>query len=282
MGPGASGDVVKAYQQRFVDLHFDPGAVDGKYGGAMTYAVQALQKIIGVPRTGRIGAAEARRARGLPVPAAAAAERRSEPHRDRHHQAGDHALRELPGAPHHHDVDRIGRALLLQHAAREPDPPHLRGREHAVRAVHLHPLRERLGQVAARSAVQPLLLQRRHRGARLRSPCRPSPASHGCARIPMHIAEYFHTLVHVGDPVYVFGGTPGARPLEHPDRAGPARTTADHSTGRRRRHRATGDDPGHRAAADRRPPDHRPDDHPDRVIPARSRGSQPIQRAEQS
>ena len=35
-----------------------------------------------------------------------------------------------------------------------------------------------------------------------------SPASHGCARIPMHIAEYWHTLVHVGDPVYVFGGTP--------------------------------------------------------------------------
>jgi hypothetical protein len=35
-----------------------------------------------------------------------------------------------------------------------------------------------------------------------------SPASHGCARIPMHIAEYFHTLVKVGDPVYVFGGTP--------------------------------------------------------------------------
>ena len=34
------------------------------------------------------------------------------------------------------------------------------------------------------------------------------PASHGCTRIPMHIAEYFHTLVHVGDPVYVFGGTP--------------------------------------------------------------------------
>ncbi len=34
------------------------------------------------------------------------------------------------------------------------------------------------------------------------------PASHGCTRIPMHIAEYFHTLVHVGDPVYVFGGNP--------------------------------------------------------------------------
>ena len=32
------------------------------------------------------------------------------------------------------------------------------------------------------------------------------PASHGCVRIPMHIAEYFPTLVVRGDPVYVFDG----------------------------------------------------------------------------
>jgi lipoprotein-anchoring transpeptidase ErfK/SrfK len=35
-----------------------------------------------------------------------------------------------------------------------------------------------------------------------------TPASHGCARIPMHIAQYFPLLVKVGDPVYVFGGQP--------------------------------------------------------------------------
>ena len=35
-----------------------------------------------------------------------------------------------------------------------------------------------------------------------------TPASHGCARIPMHIAEYYPMLVRVGDPVYVFGGQP--------------------------------------------------------------------------
>jgi lipoprotein-anchoring transpeptidase ErfK/SrfK len=35
-----------------------------------------------------------------------------------------------------------------------------------------------------------------------------TPASHGCVRIPMHIAEYFPTLVHQGDPIYVFGGAP--------------------------------------------------------------------------
>jgi hypothetical protein len=38
-----------------------------------------------------------------------------------------------------------------------------------------------------------------------------SPASHGCARIPMHIAEYFPSLVAKGMPVYVLG-TP-AKPI---------------------------------------------------------------------
>jgi hypothetical protein len=32
------------------------------------------------------------------------------------------------------------------------------------------------------------------------------PASHGCIRMPVHIAEYFHTLVGTGDPVLVFDG----------------------------------------------------------------------------
>jgi hypothetical protein len=35
------------------------------------------------------------------------------------------------------------------------------------------------------------------------------PASHGCARIPMHIAEYFPDMVFKGMPVYVLG-TPAA------------------------------------------------------------------------
>lgn len=33
-----------------------------------------------------------------------------------------------------------------------------------------------------------------------------APASHGCVRIPMHIAEYFPSLVQNGDLVYVFDG----------------------------------------------------------------------------
>jgi lipoprotein-anchoring transpeptidase ErfK/SrfK len=40
------------------------------------------------------------------------------------------------------------------------------------------------------------------------------PVSHGCVRIPMDVAAFFHTLVHVsesdGTPVYVRGWAPGA------------------------------------------------------------------------
>jgi hypothetical protein len=32
------------------------------------------------------------------------------------------------------------------------------------------------------------------------------PASHGCIRMPVHVAEYFHTLVETGDPVLVYDG----------------------------------------------------------------------------
>ena len=35
------------------------------------------------------------------------------------------------------------------------------------------------------------------------------PASHGCVRIPMHIADYFPSLVNNGDAIAVFHGGPG-------------------------------------------------------------------------
>ena len=83
IGPGSSGDVVRAYQQRFVDMHFDPGPVDGNYGTGTVYAVQALQKIMGAPRTGRIGAAEVAAMQTFNYPPPLAADRRGEPHGDR-------------------------------------------------------------------------------------------------------------------------------------------------------------------------------------------------------
>ena len=62
------------------------------------------------------------------------------------------------------------------------------------------------------------------------------PASHGCARIPMHIADYFYTLVHKGESVFVFGtpkqagnGYVGPAPTAPRPRRAP--TTAATTTG---------------------------------------------------
>jgi lipoprotein-anchoring transpeptidase ErfK/SrfK len=43
------------------------------------------------------------------------------------------------------------------------------------------------------------------------------PASHGCVRIPMHISEYFPSLVRRGDPVYVTDGRPVGPPPVAPE-----------------------------------------------------------------
>ncbi len=48
------------------------------------------------------------------------------------------------------------------------------------------------------------------------------PASHGCVRIPMHIAEYFPSLVRDGDLVYVFDG------VEEPETYGAQLPTFDY------------------------------------------------------
>ena len=47
------GDAVRALQERLVALHYDPGAVDGRYGGGLASAVMAFQKVDGMPRNGR-------------------------------------------------------------------------------------------------------------------------------------------------------------------------------------------------------------------------------------
>jgi len=47
------------------------------------------------------------------------------------------------------------------------------------------------------------------------------PASHGCVRIPNHIADYFQSLVRIGDQVFVFDGR------NDPEKLGAVRAPAD-------------------------------------------------------
>jgi peptidoglycan hydrolase-like protein with peptidoglycan-binding domain len=207
LGPGDSGDIVRAYQQRFVDVHFDPGAVDGRYGTGMTYAVQALQKIMGAARTGRIGPAEA---------AALATFRYPPP-------------LQPTGEANRTEIDITKQVITLYEGYQVrliTTTSTGSGERYCYNTPRVNPTR-RVCEFANTPSGR--FTYREYRDGWDKSPLGqlynpfyfnggiavhgyqsvpPSPASHGCTRIPMHIAEYFHTLVNVGDPVYVFGGTP--------------------------------------------------------------------------
>jgi peptidoglycan hydrolase-like protein with peptidoglycan-binding domain len=229
LGYGAKNLAVLAYERRMKDLHFDPGPVDGLFDQDTQYAVIAVQKYFGQPRTGVIDA-------GVQLALSkfkyASAEPDSEADRveiDLDRQvlttfqnwqpiliattstgSGEHFCGGVDGCQyaitqtgHFHfysfyngwDDGKLGKMW---------NPYYFNGGE----AVH------GLESVPA------------------------YPASHGCARIPMHIANYFHTLVHMGESVFVVGTpkkagsqyvgpvkTPPPAPTTVPPTAPPAPTT---------------------------------------------------------
>ncbi len=220
---GASGPVVAAYQQRLVDLHFDPGGVDGHYGGDMAYAVTALQKIYGLPRTGRLGDAEAMALAGFRYPPPLAPD----------------------GEPNRTEID-VGKQVLTlyqNNQVRLITTASTGSGEYYCYTDKYRPVR------VCENAYTPSGKYSYNRfvsgwdesplghlynpfyfngGIAVHGyPSVPSsPASHGCVRIPMTISQYFHTLVNKGDPVYVFGGTDGPgrvtyTPLPPPTTAAP-------------------------------------------------------------
>jgi lipoprotein-anchoring transpeptidase ErfK/SrfK len=221
LGPGDSGDIVRAYQQRFVDVHFDPGPVDGKYGSGMTYAVHALQKIMGVARTGRIGPVEA---------AALATFQYPQP-------------LQPTGEANRTEIDITKQVITLYENYQVrliTTTSSGSGEDYCYSTPRVNPTR-RVCEYANTPSGR--FTYREYRDGWDKSPLGQlynpfyfnggiavhgyqsvptSPASHGCTRIPMHIAEYFHTLVKVGDPVYVFGGTPAQVISSTPINRGPA------------------------------------------------------------
>jgi len=207
LGPGSDHAIVQAYQQRLADVHFDPGPIDGNYGQAMTYAVQTLQKMTNLPRTGRIGTAEAigLSAFSYPPPLQPTGEgNRTEI--DVAKQVltlyANYQVRLITttstGSGEHYcyDSPRVNPTRHICEVATTPS-----GRFTYTRLVKGWD-KSPLGQL-----YQPYYF---NGGIAVHGyPSVPtSAASHGCARIPMHIAEYYPLLVKVGDPVYVFGGQP--------------------------------------------------------------------------
>ncbi|MBX3313027.1 MAG: murein L,D-transpeptidase [Actinobacteria bacterium] len=196
---GSKGVRTRAVQQALKDQHYDPGEVDGKFGRQVTMAVWAFQALHGLPKDGIVTPELETLILSKPA---------------------QEMLRPELG-PTHTEVDltrqvlivwRDGAPTLITHVSSGSQVPYCEETDQ--------------GQNCG-NAVTPLGVyhyQRRIEGwreaplGRLYNPVyfnggiavhgAPSvpdhPASHGCVRIPMHIAEYFPSLVANGETIEVY------------------------------------------------------------------------------
>jgi peptidoglycan hydrolase-like protein with peptidoglycan-binding domain len=208
IGPGFDPAVVTAFEQRLVDLKFDPGPVDGVYDQKTIFAVQAVQKIAGLPRGGRIGAAEGTLLASYqyPIPLHGSAE------------------------PNRTEIDVTKQVITLyeNYQVRLITTTSTASGESFCYVTPKRAPTQRICEVATTpSGRYAYYLFRlgvdngdlgglynpyyffKGRAIHGYDSVPTEPASHGCARIPMHISEYWHTLVHDGDAVYVDGGSDG-------------------------------------------------------------------------
>ncbi len=229
LAQGVVGDDVKRMQQRLVEMAFDPGVPDGVYGPATAQAVWAYQKLV----TGATGKA----VNGVITPQLW--ERMQDP-------LGIGPRRPNATATHMEIYLPEQVAILF-----ENNVPRLithissgSGKEWAGERKD--------GTKVLGTSITPggtYKFNRRQSGwwegdlGRMHNPVYfnygiavhgmtavPNyPASHGCVRIPMHISEYFPSLVHNGDQVFVWDGVKepekyGAQPPPF-DRLDPTATT---------------------------------------------------------
>ena len=208
IGPGSSGPVVQAYEQRLADVHFDTGDVDGKWDSQTTYAVQGLEKLEGLPIISRITTAEQAALQTFKWPAAV-----------------------VPNA----EIDRvevdITRQILILWRANNVALISTVSTGSGANYCYV-PKKGNTHVHVCTAAWTPsgrFQLYYFYNGwqdgdlGRLYNPYYfnggiaihgyPSvpihAASHGCTRIPMHTSDFFHTMVFKGMPVYVVGGPNG-------------------------------------------------------------------------
>jgi hypothetical protein len=193
---GNRGSSVFIYEARMKQLHFDPGTVDDVFDQDTRYAVTTVQKYFGLPRTGVINTAVQLVLTHFEY---TPAEPRSEPDRveiDLDKQvltlyqgwqpqlltttstgSGEHFCGGVDGCQYaitptgHFHFYQLVRGWQKGKLGTMWNPYYFNGSDavHGLQSVPNY------------------------------------PASHGCARIPMHIANYFYTLVHNGESVFVVG-----------------------------------------------------------------------------
>ena len=234
---GAKGEEVAAIQRRLIELRFDPGAADGVFGLGTTYAVQAFQKLHGMKPTGEVTPAVEAALAAPTSPAPLVPDgggNRVEIDLPRQllflYQGGDLRL-----------ISHISTGNKERYCAKG-------GCGTAITPVGAHRFMwrypgwrtSRLGKL-----YNPVYFTGSGIAIHGSGSVPTYPASHGCVRIPMHIAEYFPGLVSKGDAVYVLDGKtdvgpapalpaelppPPPDPVTTPDAAEPDTTTTTATT----------------------------------------------------
>ncbi len=198
--PGAKGDDVKELQRRLKALNYDPGKVDGKYGPSTEMAVWAFQAVNRMKKKSTLGKSfwEALADPKEPRPVAKKREK------------------------HRVDVDLKRQYLVLYKGGRPRLITHI-----SSGSGEYYCAKDRGATVPrcryATTGTGDFRTGRRFSGwetsplGRLYNPIYfnggiafhgalsvpKHPASHGCVRMPMHIAEYFPDLLGTGVPVHV-------------------------------------------------------------------------------
>ncbi len=193
---GCKGLAVFAYEKRMKDLHFDPGPVDGVFDQDTQYAVIAVQKYFGQPRSGVIDSGVQLALSNFKY---ASWEPNSEPDRV-----------EI-------DLDRQvitvftdWQPVLITTTSTGSGEYFCGGSDGCQYAItytghfHLYSFYNGWDNGKLGKMWNPYYFNGGEAVHGLES-VPAYPASHGCARIPMHIANYFHTLVHNGESVFVVG-----------------------------------------------------------------------------
>jgi len=219
-GRGAAGPESKLIQDRLIELKFDPGVADGAFGERTQQAVWAFEKLVmGIPRdqvTGKVTPQMWSRMQDplLILP------------------------RRPDSTPNHTEIYLPEQVLIVFHGENPVLVTHVSSgtNEEWCEEVTISP-----GEQDNETGTEPIkkgvcglswtpggvykfyrmVVGRREsqlggmynpvyfnkgiavHGAR---EVPDSPASHGCIRIPMHISDYFQSLVAKGDQVFVFDG----------------------------------------------------------------------------
>ncbi len=223
LSKGMTGDDVRRIQQRLKDLHFDPGPVDGVYGNNTRSAVWAFEKLVlKTPRADATGAITPESWSLMEGPVAIGPRRVN--------LGETHVEVYLPEQVA--IVFKNDAPILITHISsgtgeefREVvtiDP----GEEGNIKGTE--PLKKGVIGIAKTTGGTFTFDRRFKTGedwkeGKLGRMYKPvyfnyglavhgagnvplEPASHGCVRIPMHIAEYFPDLVKRGDWIYLWDG----------------------------------------------------------------------------